>query len=204
MDVGLLSYIELSPQAQAIVRQDYNLKLAAHQADPARNPPPGPMLSYRFYLPKNEQGARAVKRKIEMDELDVDDAGDETELVRFDTVRVYDTSRSIDNDDFRYREVALALYDPEMEELPASANDFGYNTARSEKAAFYYPLRAKIQLKPRRNRNLAQLGLAGRSNEEDEEIIDGVYVSVREPNDAERERREGHVREVDSTLEESG
>ena len=201
MDVGLLSFMELSPQAQAAIAEDYKNKLAAHQADPTRNPMPGPMFSYHFFLPQNEEGMRAIKRKLGTDELETDDADGEPDQVRFDHVRIYDTSRSVINADYPYKEIALALHDRETES-PVHASDSGYNTARSEKAALYYPLGAKVQLKPRRNRNLAQLGLAGRTSEEDGEIIDGVYVSFREPDEAETQRREGHIREVDSTFEE--
>lgn len=203
MDVGLLSYMEASPQEQAVIAEDYKSKVAAHHADPTRNPMPGPMLSYRFFLPQNEEGMRTIKRKLDTDELDNDDPEAEPEQVRFDHLRVYETSRSVVNPDFPYKDVALALHDPEMEEQPARASDTGYNTARSEKAAFYYPLGAKLQLKPRRNRNLAQLGLAGRIHEEDEDIIDGVYVSVRESSEGERQRLAENVRDVDPTLVES-
>ena len=202
MDVGLLSFMELSPQAQAVIAEDYKNKIAAHQADPARNPMPGPTFSYHFFLPQNDEGMRKIKRKLDDDELETDDADAEPEQVRFDHVRIYDTSRSVINADYPYKEIALALHDREMED-PVLASDSGYSTARSEKAALYYPLGAKVQLKPRRNRNLAQLGLAGRTSEEDGEIIDGVYVSFREPDDAETQRREGHIREVDSTFGES-
>ena len=188
MDVGLLTYLELSPQAQAIIQEDYEAKLAAHQADPMRNPMPGPMFSYRFFLPQNEQGMNSVKRKLEGQDGDHDDPEKDSDQIRFDHVRAYDTSRAVMNGDFLHKEVALALYDPQME---------GRDASYLPKAAYYYPLSTKLQLKPRRNKNLTQLGLGGRPPDEDEEIIDGVYVSVREPDDAVRERRNGHLQEIE-------
>ena len=196
MDVGLLNLADLTPQAQALVEEDYNNKFAAHKADPLRNPMPGPLFSYRFYLPQNEEGTRNIKRKLATSDSDNDGFEADSEQVRFDTLRIYDTSRSIMNGDFPYKEVALALHDPDVDE-PAHASD----SAHPEKAALYYPLGVKSQLKPRRNKNLAQLGLAGRNDEEDDDMIDGLYVSVREPTDAEKERREDHVREVESAFE---
>ena len=192
VDVGLLSFMELSPQAQAIIAEEYNAKVTTHQADPTRNPMPGPMFSYRFFLPQNEQGTKIIKRKLVVDDLEYDDHETASDQVRFDHLRIYDTSRSVMNAEYLHKEIALALHDSGMER-----NDSG----RLEKAAYYYPLGVKLQLKPRRNKNLAQLGLAGRANEEDEEMIDGVYVSVREPDDAEKERREEHVKELDVAQE---
>lgn len=198
LDVGLLNLADLTPQAQALVQEDYNNKFAAHQADPLRNPMPGPLFSYRFYLPQNDEGTRNIKRKLATSDSNKDGLEAEAEQVRFDHLRIYDTSRSIQNRDFPYKEVALALLDPEMDE-PAHGND----SAHPKKSALYYPIGVKSQLKPRRNKNLAQLGLAGRNDEEEDDMIDGLYVSVREPTDAEKERREDHVREVESAFERS-
>lgn len=192
VDVGLLTFVELSPQAQAIVTEDYNAKVAAHQADSTRNPMPGPMFSYRFFVPQDEDGTRAIKRKLIADELDDEDPENPSDQVRFDHLRIYDTSRSVMNTDYLYKEVALALHEPGTEKS---------NSARKEKSAYYYPLGAKMQLKPRRNKNLAQLGLAARANEEEEEVIDGVYVRIIEPDDALKEHRERHVKELDPAHE---
>lgn len=191
MDVGLLSYMDLSPQAQALMQEEYNIKVAAHQADPSRIPMPAPMFSYRFFLPQTEAGSNNLKKKLTDDDLGHEDAESGDEIVRFDNLRVYDTSRAVSNTDYLYKEVAIALHDPESDESGSS---------RLEKAAYYYPLGIKSQLKPRRNKNLAQLGLA-RSNGEEEDIIDGVYVSVREPTEAEKERRAEHIRELDAAYD---
>ena len=191
MDVGLLSVMDLSPQAQALMQEEYNTKLAAHQTDPIRIPMPAPLFSYRFFLPQTEAGTSDIKKKLAGDNLGYEDAETADESVRFDHLRIYDTSRAVMNADYLYKEVAIALRDPESDETGSS---------RLEKAAYYYPLGIKSQLKPRRNKNLAQLGLA-RGNEEEEDIIDGVYVSVREPTEAEKERRAEHIRELDAAYD---
>ena len=199
MDVGLLHPMEMKPEVEA----EYKAKQAAHEADPAHNPAPsGPEFSYEFFLPADEQTSDKIKQKLDVDNPDKDDAAlytkhnaDEVGSFRYDHVRTYDTARQSGNPNEPYKEIALALYDPELEDKAGSVKLGREKNAsgRQEKAAYYYPIAQKVQLKPRRNKNLAQLGLARGNADEEDEKLDAVDVSITEPDEVEAVRRAEHL-----------
>ena len=205
LDVGFLRMKEPSAEAQEALTEEYNAKMAAHEADPTRNPAPGPQFNYELFLPKDEQVAKGTKRKLDIDDPKKDSdelyGSEQTENpgFRYDHIRAYDTARSISNQEYPYKEVALALHDnPTLENRVGTANGKVHpEDIRLEKGAYYYPIYAKLQIKPRRIKNLAQIGRARRAEDEDEHV-DAMHVTIKEPNDDEQEHRHNHLLALDS------
>ncbi len=199
MDIGLMHPMEIKPEIEA----EFRAKQAAYEADPAHNTAPnGPDFSYQFFLPADEETADKIKRK-----LDVEDGGkhdlalytkenaDGDGFFRYTHVRTYDTARQSGNPNQPYKDVALALRDPELEDKIASTK-LGYtkkSLGTQGKAAYYYPIAQMLQLKPRRNKNLAQLGLAGKNADDEDEKLDAVDVAITEPDEIESARRAEHL-----------
>lgn len=192
MDVGMLRPIE-----DDNILAEYSARLAAHTADPAHNPHPGgPPFNYHFFLPEDETSAINLRKKLDVSDPDHDNPDlytsankDGKQIFHLSQQRIYETGRSTAPDpDHAYKEIALALHDPELE---ISAG--GDSSERLEKAAYYYPVMQKVQLKPHRSRTLAQLGVAARTdNEEDDKKIDALEVVVDALDEAEKARREEH------------
>ncbi|KAL8953940.1 MAG: hypothetical protein Q9222_000227 [Ikaeria aurantiellina] len=200
LDVGMLRPMELDEETIA----EYNAKAAAHATDPAHNPHPGgPPFNYHFFLPTDEATASNLKRKLDVDHPDRDDpelytaeSKDGRGVFRLEQQRMYETGRATVIDaDHAYKEVGFALHDPELETNtgdPAITTN-GHSLQRSHQAAYYYPILQKVQLKPHRSKNLAQLGMVSRmDNEEDDKKIDALEVIVDDPNDAEKAKRNEH------------
>ena len=212
MDVALLRPIEPTPEQIA----DINAKRAAHEADPVHYPDPGPpAYDYEFFLPSDAQMARNIKRKFDIDDPGRDDPSlyavseshknTRQESFRYRHVRVYETGLQSHNLSNPYQEVALALYDPEIEQQMAGikVDDGGVRRTR-QKAAYYYPIVSKVQLKPRRSKYLASLGLPVRpGNNQDDEVgkYDAVDLVVRDPDDVESSSRASHKANIDVQLD---
>ena len=205
LDVGFLVIKTLSAEAQAAVSEDFNARLSAHQADPSRNPAPGPMNPYELFLPSDQQTVSGIKRKFDVDDPDRDDSElygqsqPEGGSFRYDHIRAYDTARSTMSVEHPYKEVALALHDPQLEHDSAGANDDAVSEAsRLKKAAYYFPIQAKQQIRPRRNKNMTQLGLASQTGIVDEEQIDALAVSIGDPSEVESEARQQHRADIET------
>lgn len=166
--------------------------------------------SYEFYLPKDVEVAKIIKRKFDVTDLGRDDPalctnintnGDPT--VRYDHHRTYDIGRQANAMDQLYKEVALALHDPELDMQRAGAHHNGNANAsdRLDKAAYYYPIGTKMQLRPRRNKNLVQLGLASQKLEESAEKPDAWDLAIRDPDEDELEQRASHRAELEPLQE---
>ena len=203
----------LEPSAEVVA--EYRVKMAAHQADPANVPGPNlPPMNFEFFLPADDTTASNLKRKFDVYDSENDSPSlytnvaqetGEVDNFKYLHARAYETGLQQNHRDFPYQEVALALHDPELASQTNGAVDgTGSTLGKSrQKAAYYYPVIAKQQLKPRRNMHLAQLGLAGRTDEE-EEKVDVVEVTVREPDADELEKRVGFRNEIDTKDEVDG
>ena len=199
MDVGLLQPMEIKPEVEA----ELKAKQAAYDADPAHHiAPAGPDFSYQFFLPPDELAADKIKKKLDVNNPDKDDEvlytktnaeGDGS--FRYDHVRIYDTARQSGNPNQPYKEIALVLRDPELEDKMTNteSGQSQKSTSSQGKAAYYYPIAQKLQLKPRRNKNLVKLGLAGKNADDEDEKLDAVDVVVTEPNEIEAARRAEHL-----------
>lgn len=148
---------------------------------------------YDFFLPADETAANSIRQKFDVNnpkrdnqDLYTQKSADGSECFRYNYLRTYNASRRVDSIDQQYKEVALSLHDHE--------ND-GQDT--QEIGAYYYPISTKMQMKPRRNRNLAQLGLASQAVEEDAEKIDWMNVTVGEPEEEEKAGRGRHREDLE-------
>ena len=200
MDVGLLHPIEVK---EAVIAE-HRAKMEAHEANPSQNPHPGGLpYSYNFFLPANENSTTNVKRKFNVN----DPARDDTELYtdmdknehgvfHYEHLRTYETARSTIDAQYSYKEVALGLHDTGFETKTINgSSDIPHE--RLEKAAYYYPISQKVQLKPHRNKNLAHMGMANKMvDDDDDDRIDALDVMVRDLNELEQERRAQHRSEL--------
>ena len=170
MDVGLIHPIEKAPE-------DYD---------------------YEFYLPEEVESAKHVKRKYDcLDEGDGEESSlhknkDGITAFRYRHHRTYDMGRQANSIDQPYKEVALALHDPEFDRQTGKGNAGD----RLNKGAYFYPIALKMQLKPRRNKNLANLGLQRKAVDEVTERPDEIDLVLRDPNEDEVERRTSHREEL--------
>ena len=178
MDVGILYPRELAPDS-------YN---------------------YEFFLPATEVVTKNVIRKLDVRDdacddpaLYTDKAPDASGVFKFDFVRTYESPRGSTRGDQQYREVALALHDPEPNRQTAETQYTGRSDdiVPLDKGAYYYPVLSKVQLKPRRNKNLAQLGLASQAPDDEVQKFDGIRLTVREPDEGERAKRATHREHVE-------
>lgn len=205
MDAGLLQPLELAPDVEA----EWKAKLAAYEADPLHNPNPGgPPYSYSLFLPADEATANNMLMKLDVDNPEKDDPAlcirkDKNGLGshRLVNIRTYETGRQTGTSAHPFREVALALHDPEFAERMSDAGFKGVHptNGRLKKAAYYYPVVQKTQLKPRRNRNLAQLGLAHQvADAEEDDKVDVIDITIRDPDEIESARRASHRIDLDN------
>jgi hypothetical protein len=179
--VALLHQNERAP-AEARTEEQME-RLAAHEADPVHNPYPLLPSNYDFFLPQDAASAENMRRMLEPD-FDPATEGDEADLYtarregaeendsfRFAHQREYESGHILDCRQHPYQEVALVLNDGDGERA---------------RGAYFYAINSKMQLKPRRNVNLSQVGAA-----DEDEKIDVVNVSVRDLNEEERQMRDG-------------
>ena len=155
---------------------------------------------YEFFLPASDLSTENIKRKLDVNDMDCGDpalytnkAADGSGVFKYDFLRTYEPGRQFNQPDQQYREVALALHDPELYRQTASAEQASHQGPDPlSKGAYYYPIATKMQLKPRRNKNLAQLGLAGQAMDDDAQKIDAVHLIVNQPSENEVAKRRQH------------
>ena len=165
---------------------------------------------YEFYLPQTTDEVKNIQRQFNVLDPQRDDellrqsyTNDGEPCNRYDFHRTYDLYRQQMSLDFPYKEVALAIYDPDLDAASvAFVNGHGRKSLDLSKGAYYYPIGSKMQLRPRRNKALVQLGLASQKAAEDStERPDAWNVVVRDPDDDELMRRTTHRSELDPTQE---
>ena len=202
MDVGLLRHHGLKDEQIA----EWQAKYDAHKADRENVPHPGPPpFLYSFYLPNEEAKVENIKKKFDIHDPDHDDPalytnishGGQKDSFRYDLVRDYETGlRSQPKD--AYQEVVLALHDPKDEDADDDDDDDEEGPPRRQKAAYFYPIKSKIQLKPRRAKHLAQLGFAANAAGNEDEVVDKVDLSLRDILPEEAKLRGDHKARVDN------
>lgn len=201
MEAALIRPLEPSAEVMA----EHNAKVAAHRADPENIAPPGlPPMNYEFFLPQDDTTAINLKRKFDVENPNKDSSdlytnasqpGEQNDSFRYTNIRIYETGLQSDLHEQPYQEVAVALHDTETTN-GASQGDDGTNPPR-QKAAYYYPIIARQQLKPRRAAYLANLGLAAKDEEEGDRI-DVVEVTIRDPDEEEAAKRSALRDELDT------
>ena len=157
--------------------------------------------NFELYLPKDAEEATNIQRQLDITDPDRDNPSlrktinkDDVASNRFDFHRIFDMKREQDMLKSPYKEVALALHDPEIRRKAGDEDKVDDH----EKAAYYYPVGVKMQFKPRRTKNLELVGLASQTQDESLEKYDAWDVVIREADENELERRESHREEVES------
>ena len=163
--------------------------------------------NYEFFLPPDETAVKKIKRKLDVNDAGRDDselythrATDGSGMFKYPHLRTYDLSRQSHTDQ-QHKEVALALYDSEQNETPTIRNISGSRkNASPNKVGFYYPISTKLQLKPQRNKNLAQLGLASQPVLDDSKKVDALDLVIGDPPEDEERTRRRHRATIDPNV----
>ena len=195
----------LEPSLEVVT--EYREKMARYQADPANVPEPSlPPMNFELFLPTDDLTAHNLKRKFDIYDSEKNSASLYTNVAQesgevnnftYINARSYETGLQQNLREFPFQEVALALYDPDLAGDTSDDHADSTSPATRQKAAYFYPIMAKQQLKPRRAMHLAQLGLAARKDD-GEERVDVVEVTVREPDENEAEKRVGYRGVIDT------
>ncbi|KAI9700718.1 MAG: hypothetical protein M1836_002087 [Candelina mexicana] len=179
LDVGLLRPLPLAPDYV----ENLNAQSAAHGADPSKPAPGPPHHDYEYFLPLSEADVGNIQRKFDVDDPQRDDPNlyastmkhNQEPCFNFKRVRAYETVSATASSLFE--EVAVVLHDPK---------DSG---KRLQKAAYYYPIMQKSQIRPRRTTKLT-FGLSQSQRQEEEaDRIDYLNVTVGEPSPDESRAR---------------
>jgi RNA polymerase II-associated factor 1 len=155
--------------------------LSLHERHPDRHLHPGPQQDYEFFLAETASDSGKFKRKcdvLDLDSRDNDELYTSTNssgarCFRFKRVRAYETAQEtqLQGEDRWNREVAIAVNDG--------------SDGVHQKAAYVYPLLLRTTIRPQRSKNIDRLKWGG----EEEEMVDFLDLSVREPDDGERRAR---------------
>ena len=213
MDVALLRPIEPTAEQIAVHQQ----RVREFETDSVHHRDPGePSFDYEFFLPKDEETGKNAKRKFDVDDPGKDDLtlytseGDKSdhESFRFNHIRIYETAYS-QKTIHPHHEVAIALYDFDIDRRTRGAAQIDISQRRyhAKKAAYYYPIDLKMQLKPRRDKQLAQLGLPVGSRariEEDSNKIDAVELVIGDLDPEEEQALESQRLYYDVLLKDGG
>ncbi|KAI9763480.1 MAG: hypothetical protein M1840_000494 [Geoglossum simile] len=195
LDVGLLRPLEPRPVISAAMQEARDL----YAADPKKNPAPGPPpFDYEYFLPPDRKAVQGIKRKF-----NVDDSGKNSQelytntnpqtgekFFRFNRIRAYETAIVSGSAESKYSEVALALHDPDPEDVNQTIKK------QKQKGAFYYPILQRSYIRPRRAANTSRMGTVAIKKEEEmyTDRVDYLDVIVRDPN-AEEAMRRGEEKE---------
>ena len=145
---------------------------------------------YEMYMPDDAAAVRGVKRKFDVNAPDNEDESLYTftddqggRAFKYKRVRAYETfQQQADGDDPFADSVALALHDPEA----------ATGGKRLSKAAYFYPVLQRTQLRPKRKNKQMQY--------EDNQPADTLVVSVRDATEEELSRRQAARAKLDASL----
>ena len=199
LEASFLHSVAGDPEAFA----EYVEKLEAHKSNPEKFPVPIPPTSnFELFHPEEEAVVKSIKRKRDTQDPEKDtdsfytDPREEGSLekncFKIPKKRQYESGVQQFFQDDPYQEVAVALHDPEDEADPL------------RKAAYFYPIAMKTQLKPRRVGKMKQMGPSHQQelDREQEQKVDAVAVWWRDMNEEELEQVAGVVERLDTRAEE--
>lgn len=199
LQVGLLKPHDLPAE----VELELQAKQAAHEADPLHVPVPAGGYDYDLFLPENQLVVDKIKQRLDINNLDKDNddlyAKNEANGAKsyfYDNFRIFETARQVNSAHHPYRDVIIALHEPELHSTQSGKIGF-------DKAAYYYPILQKMQLKPKRQQDLARIGLSQSKREDDRtDKLDAIELQITEPSEMEVERRDSH--RVDLEIDAAG
>lgn len=193
LDVGILRPLELRPELVASV----NAAAAINAADPSKPPIGPPPYDYELFIPQSHDSVRMIRRRLDPYDPRRHDpeSGNgqlETSSARYERIRVYETTNVTSSTNRRFDEVAMTLYDPAVVGDAANGESGKGVNPRKRKAAYYYPILQRSQIRPRRTTIVKAVmgGVPAKAPEDDENRLDFIDIGFREPNASESERRE--------------
>ncbi|KAI0127787.1 RNA polymerase II-associated [Xylariales sp. AK1849] len=175
---GIFKPIERTENEEAVIRAAQE----AHERDPKNNPKPSDSMHYDFYLNDGESSAKKFRQRFDVDNPERDDDGLYANkrdaagpCFQFSRVRAYETAHESELDH-------RSKYD---EELILAFHD--QDSSLHQKAAYYYPVMQRSQIRPQRTKNIARkIGIT----DEDEQIIDQLDVVIDQPTEDIKESTE--------------
>ncbi|EQB45900.1 RNA polymerase II-associated protein 1-like [Colletotrichum gloeosporioides] len=166
---GLLRPLDRSREEN----EAFQAAIEAHERDPARNPKPQNLMDYSFFLPASVSTAENFRSKFDPENPDKDDDSLYTHksegtdgCFKFSRLRAYETTKETELDH-------NTKYD---EELILAFND--EPTSTRQKAAYYYPVIQRTQIRPQRAKNIARTLT---QVEDDTQVVNEVEISVCDP-----------------------
>lgn len=182
LDVALLR-----PAGQTIKDQEiYMQEREAHKNDPTASMPI-PRYQFEFFLPPTREKVAGIKRNfttndpeepgfVDFDNEEPDEDGHIRKSFKFENIRTYETNNQTGDTVDHYGDaVALALHDPDRH-----AED-RLRSTKLQKAAYFYPIIQKTQIRPRRPGRIDMV--------EEPQRVDVIEAAGRDPL-GEAERRE--------------
>ncbi|KAF8866017.1 Paf1-domain-containing protein [Acephala macrosclerotiorum] len=144
LENSILKPMELDEQLEKIKAEAREL----HERDPERYPAPDETMEYEFYLTETLGEAMKFKRKFDTLDPENDDEdlytqkdGQGQGCFRFKRLRAYESAVTTGNTGDKYDdEVCIAVHDGK--------------DGVHQKAAYYYPVLQKIQIRPQRTKNI--------------------------------------------------
>lgn len=146
----------------------------AYERDPQNNPKPADNIHYDYYLNDTEANGKKFRQRFDVDNPNRDDRDlyshkhDAGGHFQFNRLRAYETAQESELNHFtKYEEELIIAFNEE-------------STPLHQKAAYYYPVMQRSQIRPQRNKNIARkIGIT----DEDEQIIDQLDITVDEATD---------------------
>jgi RNA polymerase II-associated factor 1 len=183
LDVALLR-----PAGESV--EDYDTwvaEQAAHKEDPTK-PTPQRRAHYEFFLPPDKTKVRGIKRNFTTNDPDnedeipfdhgVDEEGRPRKFFKYENIRTYETAAQTGDASNTYGDIlVLALHDPE------SHPDEALRSTQLQKAAYFYPISQRVNIRPKRLGKTAMVG-------GDVQKVDIIETAARDPTAHEAEKRE--------------
>ena len=179
LDVAMLRPLPLAAE----IDQGQDAEYSGHEVDRT------PQYSYEYFLPNGPTVAERFKRKLDVDSVsrhddslyDADESGDSLGFFHYERVRAYDTYQQVANFEAPFSDcVALTLHSSEGtrpgEDLLSTA----------QKAAYFYPIGQRTLVRPHRATHHGRRS----GGAEEEESVDILQVSARDPTEQEKRSRE--------------
>ncbi len=148
----------------------------AHERDPDRVPAPEDRIEYELFLTETPEEALMFKRKFDMYDPERDDedlypskTSGGTGCFRFKRIRAYESAHQTGS--------ILDKYDDEVMIVVHDGSD-----GHHQKAAYYYPIVQKTQIRPQRQKNIQKQKM-GFANTNDDKVTDFVDMRIEDPDE---------------------
>ncbi len=194
-DTRLLSGVFKPVEESEEERLLFDAATKAHERDPRRNPKPQRRVQYEFFLPDSKDAAEEFRRVFSEDGASNEDDADEK--FNFNRVRTYESieEKELSHATKYAEEVLLAFAENAAEAAP----DLGGRVAGGPRAALYYPVMQRTVVRSQRQKQISRRagggggasqdldGGDGDHGDGDDDVIDRLLVSVRDPPEDMRE-----------------